>query len=165
MKIDELEEITEIDIRDYIDFRENVKSNMEHPEWLGDFTIAEIKEALESESMKIWVYKSNNENVCSMMLLKSSEKSLQKLELNLEAAEVVDYGPMFVNPKFVGNGLQYQMLKRLDQFCQSKGYKYAASTVHPDNVFSIKNIEKDNFILQSVKEFKRGLRNIYLKKY
>lgn len=165
MKIDELEEITEIDIRDYIDFRENVKSNMEHPEWLGDFTIAEIKEGLESESMKIWVYKSNNENVCSMMLLKSSEKSLQKLELNLEAAEVVDYGPMFVNPKFVGNGLQYQMLKRLDQFCQSKGYKYAVSTVHPDNVFSIKNIEKDNFILQSVKEFKRGLRNIYLKKY
>lgn len=165
MKIDELEEITETDIRDYIDFRENVKSNMEHPEWLGDFTIAEIKEGLESESMKIWVYKSNNENVCSMMLLKSSEKSLQKLELNLEAAEVVDYGPMFVNPKFVGNGLQYQMLKRLDQFCQSKGYKYAVSTVHPDNVFSIKNIEKDNFILQSVKEFKRGLRNIYLKKY
>ena len=165
MKIDELEEITEIDIKDYIDFRENVKSNMEHPEWLGDFTIAEIKEGLESESMKIWVYKSNNENVCSMMLLKSSEKSLQKLELNLEAAEVVDYGPMFVNPKFVGNGLQYQMLKRLDQFCQNKGYKYAASTVHPDNVFSIKNIEKDNFILQSVKEFKRGLRNIYLKKY
>lgn len=140
MKIDELEEITEIDIRDYIDFRENVKSNMEHPEWLGDFTIAEIKEGLESESMKIWVYKSNNENVCSMMLLKSSEKSLQKLELNLEAAEVVDYGPMFVNPKFVGNGLQYQMLKRLDQFCQSKDYKYAVSTVHPDNVFSIKNI-------------------------
>ncbi len=165
MKIDELEEITEIDIKDYIDFRENVKSNMEHPEWLGDFTIAEIKEGLESESMKIWVYKSNNENVCSMMLLKSSEKSLRKLELNLEAAEVVDYGPMFVNPKFVGNGLQYQMLKRLDQLCQSKGYKYAASTVHPDNVFSIKNIEKDNFILQSVKEFKRGLRNIYLKKY
>lgn len=165
MKIDELEEITEIDLKDYIDFRENVKSNMEHPEWLGDFTIAEIKEGLESESMKIWVYKSNNENVCSMMLLKSSEKSLQKLELNLEAAEVVDYGPMFVNPKFVGNSLQYQMLKRLDQFCQSKGYKYAASTVNPDNVFSIKNIEKDNFILQSVKEFKRGLRNIYLKKY
>lgn len=165
MKLDELEEITEIDIKDYIDFRENVKSNMEHPEWLGDFTIDEIKEGLESKSMKIWVYKSNNENVCSMMLLKSSEKSLQKLELNLEAAEVVDYGPMFVNLKFVGNGLQYQMLKRLDQFCQSKGYKYAASTVHQDNVFSIKNIEKDNFILQSVKEFKRGLRNIYLKKY
>ena len=32
MKIDELEEITEIDIKDYIDFRENVKSNIEHQE-------------------------------------------------------------------------------------------------------------------------------------
>ena len=95
---------------------------------------------------------------------KKQWKKSKKLELNLKANEVVDYGPMFVNPKYVGNGLQYQMLKRLDQFCQSKGYKYAAGTIHPDNVFSIKNIEKDNFIFQSSKEFKRGPRNIYLKK-
>ena len=62
MKLSELKEIAKIDIQDYIDFREKVKGDMNHHKWLGDFTIDEIKEKLESNSMKIWIYKRNAEN-------------------------------------------------------------------------------------------------------
>jgi L-amino acid N-acyltransferase YncA len=97
------------------------------------------------------------------MLLISNEKNMEKFELNLDYKEVVDYGAMFVNPKYVGRNLQYQMLNVLDTYAKNNNYKYAVVTVHPDNSFSINNILKDNFKMHLNKDFKRGNRNIYLK--
>ena len=164
MKLDELKCINEnINIDEYIDFREEVKRNMDHSDWLGDFSKEDLIKLLNNNS-KIWVYYLINEPVCSMMLIPSDERALLKFEVDLDYREVVDYGPMFVNPKYVGNGLQFQMLKELDKYCISLGYKYAASTIHPDNIYSINNLVKDDFELVNTKEFTRGIRNIYLKK-
>lgn len=71
---------------------------------------------------------------------------------------------MFVNPKYVGNKLQYQMLNELDKYSIDKNYNFVVATIHPDNIYSINNFIKDNFKQTSTKEFKRGLRNIYVKK-
>ena len=165
MKLKELKVINEnINLDEYIEFRERVKHNMGHPEWLGDFSKEDLKNLLNNNS-KIWIYCLNDKPVCSMMLIPSDEKALQKFGLALNYQEVVDYGPMFVNPKYVGNGLQFQMLEDLDKYCMNSGYKYAITTIHPDNIYSIRNVLKDGFEYKSTKEFKRGIRNIYLKKY
>ena len=55
------------------------------------------------------------------------------------------------------------LLKELDIYAKSLGYKYAVGTIHPDNVYSINNLLKDNFKLIGTKKFTRGLRNIYIK--
>ena len=163
MKLEELDmKNTKINLDEYIKFRELVKDNMNNPEWLGDFTKEELEEMLKNNS-KIWVYYINNEPVCSMMIIPSTKKSLNKFEVDLDEKIVIDYGPMFVNPKYVGNHLQYQMLKYLDNYCLNKGYKYVIGTIHPDNIYSINNLVKDDFILKGTKEFKRGIRNIYIK--
>ena len=151
-----------IDIDNYITFRESVKKNMEYPEWLGDFTKHDLEQLLNNGSI-IWIYYLEQDPVCSMMLIPSTEKSLNKFEIELDEKEVVDYGPMFVNPEYVGNGLQYQMLKALDEYCINNCYKYAVSTVHPDNIYSINNLVKDGFKRINQKDFKRGIRNIYIK--
>ncbi len=147
----------------YIEYREYTKSNMQYPEWLGDFTKEDLKELLDNGT-KIWLYYLNNDFVCSMMSIPSNEEDMIKFDLDLYYKEVIDYGPMFVNPKYVGNNLQYQMLKYLDEYVKSKGYKIAIGTVHPDNIYSINNLIKDGFILTGSRSFKRGPRNIYVKK-
>lgn len=163
LRLEELDCISEnINIDDYIEFREYVKNNMKYPDWLGDFSKDDLIYMLNNNS-KIWIYYLNGDPVCSMMLIPSDEKSLSKFELDLNYEDVIDYGPMFVNPEYVGNGLQYQMLKKLDTYCGNLKYKYAISTVHPENVYSINNLTKDYFKLEKTKKFKRGLRNIYLK--
>ncbi len=163
MKLENLTCISEnINIDEYIEFREYVKNNMEYPDWLGDFSKKDLGEMLENSS-KIWVYSLDKEPVCSMMLITADEESLLKFGLDLNYKEVGDYGPMFVNPKFRGKGLQSEMIKELDRYCISLGYKYAVSTIHPDNIYSINNLVKNNFKLVDTKEFKRGIRNIYLK--
>ena len=49
-----------------------------------------------------------------MMLIPATKELLKSLQLNYKEQEVVDYGPMFVNSKYIGNNLQYQMLTELD---------------------------------------------------
>ena len=165
MKLEDLRFINEnVDLDKYIVFREEVKKHMEHPEWLGDFNKEDLVTMLNTGS-KIWVYYLDNDPVCSMMLIPADQRSLDKFELKLDYMEVADYGPMFVNPKYVGNGLQYQMLIELDDYCKQLGYKYAAGTIHPDNIFSIRNLVKDDIEYKNTKTFTRGIRNIYVKQY
>lgn len=151
-----------IDLDEYISFRSYVKEHMEHPEWLGDFTKEDLKIMLKKNS-KIWIYYLNSVPVCSMMLIPTDKKSLDKFGVYLALEEVVDYGPMMVHPEYVGNGLQYQMLQAIDAYSIANGYKYAVGTIHPDNIYSINNLLKDEFKLMGQKEFTRGLRNIYVK--
>lgn len=165
MKLDSLKCIySNINIHEYITNRDIVKGNMEYLDWLGDFSREDLCNMLNNNT-KIWMYYNDNDFVCSMMLIPSTKKDLVKFELdNLDYTKVVDYGPMFVNLKYVGNGLQYQMLEVLDEYCIELGHKYVISTIHPDNVYSIRNLVKDGFVLVGTKEFKRGVRNVYLKK-
>lgn len=162
MKLKDLKcENYDINLDEYIEFRENVKKNMIHPEWLGDFSKEDLLNLLNNNS-KIWIYYLDKEPVCSMMLIPADKNALLKFKLGLDYKVVADYGPMFVNPKYVGNGLQYQMLLELDNYCINMGYEYAVTTIHPDNIYSINNIIKDDFKLINYKGFKRGARNIYL---
>lgn len=162
INIKDLIVVEKINIDQYIKFREQVKETMNYPEWLGDFTREDI-ELLLQENSKIWVYYSKEIPICSMMIIPATKKSLIKFELNFKVQEVIDYGPMFVNPNYIGNNLQYQMLRELDEISRKKGYRYAVVTVHPDNMYSIRNLEKDKFKLINTKNFERGTRNIYLK--
>ena len=151
-----------INLDEYIKFREYVKEHMEHPEWLGDFSKEAIINMLENNS-KIWIYYLDNKPVCSMMFIPSTLEDINTFEMDLDYRKVADYGPMMVSPSYIGNNLQYQMLKEIDKYSIAQGYKYAVATAHPDNVYSIYNLLKDNFTFTKQKTFKRGIRNIYLK--
>lgn len=152
-----------IDLDKYINFREKVKQNMKHPEWLGDFSKEDIEDLLKNGS-KIFVFFKNDKEVCSTMIIPSTSRDIEKFGLDINYKETIDYGPTFVDDKFRGNRLQLQMTKYLDEYSIKKGYKYAVSTIHPDNIYSIRNLKEDCFEEIGYKEFKRGPRKIYMKK-
>lgn len=165
MKLSDLRCVNEnINIKEYIEFRDLVKENMDHPDWLGDFDEDKL-EILISIGSKIWMYYYNEEVVCSMMFIPASKEDMDKCNIDLDYNLVAEYGPMFVNPKYIGNKLQYQMLKDLDNYCMNINYKYAFATVHPDNIYSKNNLFKDDFYYHSTMDFKRGTRDILLKEY
>lgn len=165
MKLKELYCVSNnIDVKEYIKFREKVKRRMEHPDWLGDIGEKGTANLLNKRS-KVWIYYLNDEPVCSMMLIRVNKEMLLELDLQYNCKDVVEYGPMFVNPKYVGNGLQYQMLLELDNYCKQLGYKYAVGTIHYGNIYSISNAVKDNFMYIGTKTLHRGMVNIYFKKY
>ena len=100
MKLDQLKCINEdINIDEYIKYINSVKESMKYPEWLGDFSKEDLIFLLNNNS-KIWMYYLNNEFVCSMMLIPANKKSLISFKIDLNPEEVIDYGPIFVNPKY-----------------------------------------------------------------
>lgn len=163
-KLEELNCISDnINIDEYIKFRENVRARMEYPEWLGNISEDELKNMLDIGS-KIWIYYEGDIPICSMMFIPSGE--LAKSDLEIEGIDynlMGDIGPVFVNFDYLGNGLMMQMLKEFDSYLRSIGYKYEMTTVHPDNIFCSRNIMNHGLEKVNQKIFKRGIRNIYFK--
>ena len=164
MKLKELKCINEnINLDDYFSFKKYIKDNMKHPEWLRDYTKEDIENQLKNGA-KIWIYYDRTTPVCSMMISPSTREDMIEVGLKINHKKTAFYRSMFVNPIYVGNKLQYQMLLKLDEYCKEKGFENCIGTVHPDNIYSINNILKDGFKIVNIKEIKSGIRNIYLKK-
>ena len=158
----EIHQMTVDEIDTYLEFINKVKATMEHPEWLGDFTKEDLVNLLNTNSYG-FLFKYNDLIVGSSILIPAREKDIKKFELDLDYTKTMDYGPEGVLKEAQGNAIQLFILEKMDEFAKSKGYNYAVSTVHPDNIFCIRNMEKHRFKYHKTKEFTRGIRNIYQK--
>ena len=74
-------------------------------------------------SIKLFNFYDNNTIVCSMLYIPSNNKTLKKHNLKYDENLVGACGPIMVNPKYVGNKFQKQMLELLDGYCKSIGKK------------------------------------------
>lgn len=164
MKINEFNCISEHNnIDEYLEFYKYVKSNMKEPSWLGEFSLNELKNILNNEG-KLFNFYDNNIIVCSMLYIPSNNKTLEKHNLKYDEDLVGSCGPIMVNPKYVGNKFQKQMLELLDKYCKSIGKRYIFTKVHPDNIYSINNFISDGYkFVETYKTSSGELRSVYFK--
>lgn len=164
MKINEFNCISEHNnIDEYLEFYKYVKSNMKEPSWLGEFSLNELKNILNNEG-KLFNFYDNNIIVCSMLYIPSNNKTLKKHNLKYDEDLVGSCGPIMVNPKYVGNKFQKQMLELLDKYCKSIGKRYIFTKVHPDNIYSINNFISDGYkFVETYKTSSGESRSVYFK--
>ena len=99
-----------------------------------------------------------------MLYIPSNNKTLKKHSLNYDEKLVGSCGPIMVNPKYVGNKFQKQMLELLDKYCKSIGKRYIFTKVHPDNIYSINNFVSDGYkFVETYKTSSGEPRNVYFK--
>lgn len=162
MNLSDLRCINDIDLEEYIRIRDDIRSGMEHPEYLGDMSIDAIKSLL-SNGEFIRCYYLGTQFVSSMMFIPADKEMVDTLGADIDYKYLGEVGPMFVAEKFRGNGLQLKMLEEIEKFALDKGYKYMMSTVDPNNIYSSNNLLKANYQVILRKSFKRGIRDIYFK--
>lgn len=164
MKINEFNCISEHNnIDEYLEFYKYVKSNMKEPSWLGEFSLNELKNILNNEG-KLFNFYDNNIIVCSMLYIPSNNKTLEKHNLKYDEKLVGSCGPIMVNPEYVGNKFQKQMLELLDKYCKSIGKRYIFTKVHPDNIYSINNFVSDGYkFVETYKTSSGEPRSVYFK--
>ena len=164
MKINEFNCISEHNnIDEYLEFYKYVKSNMKEPSWLGEFSLNELKNILNNEG-KLFNFYDNNIIVCSMLYIPSNNKTIKKHNLNYDEKLVGSCGPIMVNPKYVGNKFQKQMLELLDKYCKSIGKRYIFTKVHPDNIYSINNFISEGYkFVETYKTSSGESRSVYFK--
>ena len=145
MKLNDLKEVSiNVNLDDYLFLYKYVRDNMEHPEWLGTFTRQEIEDIL-CNGGKIWLYYNDNEPVCSMFYIPASNKSLRKHNIEHDESITGSLGPIMVRKEYVGNGLQLDMQKKLDEYVKSIGKTHMFTKAHSDNIYSINNILKNGY--------------------
>ena len=47
-----------------------------------------------------------------------------------------------VEPEYQGYGLQYELFCQAEEIVKNKQMRYLMATVHPDNIYSFRNMEK-----------------------
>ena len=112
---------------------------------------------------KIWIYYNLNEIVCSFMYMPADEQSIKLFNIKRDLNIVGECGPILVNPKYRGYGLQFQMLNILEEYCINKGLKLLLTTIHPDNLYCINNFLKKDYKYIKLFLLNRGKRNLYIK--
>lgn len=164
MKINEFNCISEHNnIDEYLEFYKYVKSNMKEPSWLGEFSLNELKNILNNEG-KLFNFYDNNIIVCSMLYIPSNNKTLEKHNLKYDEDLVGSCGPIMVNPEYVENKFQKQMLELLDKYCKNIGKIYIFTKVHPDNIYSINNFISDGYkFVETYKTSSGESRSVYFK--
>lgn len=162
MILDDLECRENIDIDEYYKYFLETKSKMEKPDWLGDLEKEDFKRLI-NQGSKSWTFFYNNSFVCSYMYIVATQKGIKNLGLDYNEEECADCGPMFVTEEYRGNGLQLQMLNRLEDYCTKKGFKYILTTANPDNIYSSSNMVKAGYKKVGFKYLKRGPREIYVR--
>ena len=145
-----------------IDLYNVVRDNIEHPEWLGTFTKKEILDILKSGG-KIWMYYDKNIPVCSVFYIPTTNKSLRKHNVNFDESITGSLGPIMVRSEYVGNGLQSDMLKVLDDYVKSIGKTHIFTKAHSDNIYSIRNILKNGYKVVDEYENERGPMTAFVK--
>lgn len=146
----------------YIDFINLIKRTMDYPEYLGDFSESDLIHILNINGI-ILMYRYGNITASSCMMIPARSDDIKKMGLKLDSDKVMDYGPMAVFDDYRGNKIQKYMIRQCDKLSKDFGYKYAVTTVHPDNIYSIHNIEESGFSYVGEVEFSRGKRKVYQK--
>lgn len=156
--------IEENSLDEYMNLVTTTKKSMEHPEWLGDFSKEDYINLLKNNS-KIYSWFYCNKMIAAGVMIPARQKDIEKFfSIDLNYKEVIDFGPEMVHPDYIGNGLQSIILEYLQRKSKEQNYKYAISTIHPDNIYSIRNFVNNNFEILGTIELKRGPRNVYRKR-
>ena len=151
-----------VEIDKYLELYKYVRENMEHPEWSGTFAKEEINGILK-DGGKIWLYFNKQELVRSMFNMPIKESSLRKHNVMFNEIEVGALGPIMVSPKYVGNGLQNEMIQVLNKYCIDNNKKYIYTKVCSDNVYCLRNLIKNGYILKDEYENERGMNSALIK--
>jgi len=163
MKFNELMCVSDmVNLDDYLKLYKHVRDSMKNPEWLGTFSLNEIKDIL-CNGGKIWLYYNKEDLVCSMFYIPSNQKSLNKRNINVLESETGSLGPIMVNPDYVGNGYMLKMLEVFNKYCISIGKKYVFTKAHAENIYSINNMYKDGYQLVDEYENERGRMVAFIK--
>ena len=145
MKLKDLKEVSEnVNLEDYLELYQDVRNNMEHPEWLGTFQKEEIEDIL-NKGGKIWLYYDLAVPVCSMFYIPANNKSLRKHNIEYDESTTGSLGPIMVRKEYIGNRLQTDMLEVLNKYTKTIGIKHMFTKTHADNIYSINNILKDGY--------------------
>ena len=139
----------ERDLPELLAIMEEAAADPVHPEWFISDDEAYMRSHLTGKGF-IAAARSREGEAAGFFMIKFPQPGEEQLADFLDFSEeqkgrtaVMDSA--VVRKKYRGHGLQKKLLKYCEEVLEKEGYRYFLCTVHPDNVFSLKNMENGGF--------------------
>lgn len=165
-----IEVATEKDFDEILKLKQDIWNNMDNKEWYFiDETNKEfLKRELENDGVIIKVL--DNDKIVAFLImevnLKKDDKILKLTSLENEYTKCIKFRNVAVHPEYRGNNLQMKMgIVAEEIMLKKRDIKYMLSNVHPDNIASIKSLQKLGYeVVCQTKMYNGKDRVILLKK-
>lgn len=155
------------DISGIMKLMEEAAGNRKHPEWFVSDDEAYIREHLYGSGFII-AAEAGNDEIAGFFIVKKPEMEdnlgvyLDFDEEKLSQVAVMDSA--VVGCAWRGNGLQGRMLEMAETLLDKKKFRYLMCTIHPDNVYSLHNMQNHGYVVKKTAKCYGGLtRHILLK--
>ncbi|MBQ6654973.1 MAG: GNAT family N-acetyltransferase [Erysipelotrichaceae bacterium] len=147
--------------------QEDCFSALDNPQWLRRNTVETFQLCLKRPNYCLGCFDGEKLAALGIMQICNEDKENLGYQLDYPLERISEVGNMklvLVDPAYRGNGLQKKLMDRCEKNARSKNIRVLATTVHPDNVFSVRNIEKCGYVYHSSHEKYGGLiRSLYYK--
>lgn len=141
---------TEQDIPEIMKWMHEAKNDTEHPDWFMSDEEPYVREHLEEKGFII-VAETLEKNVAGFFLIKYPEledeahlgKFLGYSREQLEHTAIMDSA--VVGKPYRGHGLQRKMGQAAEAGIDPEKYQYLLCTIHPDNQYSLSNMQSQGY--------------------
>ncbi len=162
----DIKECTEEDLTAVLELQEDAFRHLENPELLRKNTPEMLLECLKSPHVTLGAWYQGELAALSVLYvpLDDAEKLMPYLEgVPCEGMSSANYKLCIVKKAYRGNGLQYELGKRLFAYAADMHMDILCATASPLNTHSISNIEKLGFTYNKTTHKYGMTRNIYYK--
>lgn len=155
------------DLNAIMEIMEEGKNKIKNKEWFVADDKEYVKNHLEKQGFCV-VAETEEQEIAGFFLIKFLKEedeithSLFYDKEKIKKTAVMDSA--VVKTEYRGNSLQYKMLKTAEKMLDKKQYQYLICTIHPDNVASLRSMQKNGFIVKQRTKCYGGLLRYILEK-
>ena len=164
-----MREASEQDLSKVMEMMQEVANDSEHKEWFMPSDEEFVKRHLQEEGFTILAESQEGKLAGFFIVVYPNEQENLGKYLDFtpeELKKVVVMDTAVVSANFRGFGLQRKMLEEAEKRIDAKTYEMAMCTVHPDNHYSLKNMEKYGYQVQKTVQCYGGrTRYVLMKKF
>lgn len=164
----EIRKGTLAELEGFIHLLYQVQASMERKDWFYLDPPEVIREMMVKGIMELWVAMDGNRLVGALSILHPGLTEFNYgYDLDFDEdrlLKVVCMDSAAVHPDYRGMGIQKRLLETAEAELQGAAERYLVCTIHPENVFSLKNALKQGYEIQRTLEKYGSVRHILCKK-
>lgn len=155
------------DIGGIMELMEDARCNAEHPDWFVADNEDYVREHLTGKGFVITTCTSDGKTAGFFLVKEPEPDENLGMQLGFGAeklSHVMIMDSAVVGSAWRGNGLQGKMLEKAEELIDKEKFFYLMCTIHPENRFSLYNMQKHGYEIKKTTECYGGLvRHILLK--
>lgn len=163
----ELRQVRKDEIEKILQLQEDCFAVINNEDWLRRNTRETFELCLQPPNYSLGCFEGDRLIALGILQICGNDRENLGYQLDYPPERLDEVGNMklvLVDPAYRGQGLQKQLMDLCEQYGRKQGLKVLASTVHPDNIFSRRNIEKCGYRYHSEHRKYGGLiRSLYYK--